>query len=51
MILIGMYDSPFVRRVAIALPVYAMEHEHRNWSVFRTAAQPFSPLMTPATAR
>jgi glutathione S-transferase len=34
MILIGQYDSPFVRRVAIALGVYGMAYEHRPWSVF-----------------
>ena len=36
-ILIGQYDSPFVRRVAIALTLYAMPFEHRSWSVFRDA--------------
>jgi glutathione S-transferase len=34
MILIGHYDSPFVRRVAIALRLYEMPFEHRAWSVF-----------------
>ncbi|MER0239165.1 glutathione S-transferase family protein [Fulvimarina sp. MAC8] len=34
MILIGQYDSPFVRRVGIALTLYGMEFEHRPWSVF-----------------
>jgi glutathione S-transferase len=46
MILIGQYDSPFVRRVAIALRIYGMDYEHRPWSVFRDAealAQ-FNPL-------
>ncbi|THD63673.1 glutathione S-transferase family protein [Phenylobacterium sp.] len=34
MILIGQYDSPFVRRVAIALATYGLAFEHRPWSVF-----------------
>ncbi|MEN3794524.1 glutathione S-transferase family protein [Fulvimarina sp. MAC3] len=34
MILIGQYDSPFVRRVGIALTLYEMNFEHRPWSVF-----------------
>ena len=34
MILIGQYDSPFVRRVAIALRLYKLPYEHRPWSVF-----------------
>jgi glutathione S-transferase len=29
MILIGQYDSPFVRRVGIALTLYGMKFEHR----------------------
>jgi glutathione S-transferase len=37
MILIGQYDSPFVRRVAIAMNLYGMEYEHRTWSVFGDA--------------
>ena len=36
-LLIGQYDSPFVRRVAITMTTYAMPFEHRNWSVFRDA--------------
>src|SRR6266850_1847086 len=37
MILIGQYDSPFVRRVAIAMRRYGMTYEHRPWSVFADA--------------
>lgn len=46
MILIGQYDSPFVRRVAIALRLYGMGYEHRPWSTFGDADRiaPFNPL-------
>ena len=37
MILIGQYDSPFVRRVAIALTLYEMPYDHRPWSVWADA--------------
>lgn len=37
MILIGQFDSPFVRRVAIAMNVYGMTFEHRPLSTFRDA--------------
>jgi glutathione S-transferase len=33
-ILIGQYDSPFVRRVAIAMRIYGLAFEHRPWSTF-----------------
>ena len=37
MILIGQYDSPFVRRVAIAMKRYGLAYEHRPWSVWADA--------------
>src|SRR5580698_9549001 len=37
MILIGQYDSPFVRRVAIALWLYGFDYDHRPWSVWADA--------------
>jgi glutathione S-transferase len=37
MILIGQYDSPFVRRVAIALRLYGIPFEHLPWSTFGDA--------------
>lgn len=46
MILIGQYDSPFVRRVGIALSLYGLPFEHRPWSTFGDADQirPYNPL-------
>ena len=46
MILIGQYDSPFVRRVAIALRLYDLPFEQRPWSTFGDAEliAPFNPL-------
>jgi glutathione S-transferase len=35
MILIGMFDSPYVRRVAVSLRRLGFEFEHANWSVGR----------------
>nr|WP_249123212.1 MULTISPECIES: glutathione S-transferase N-terminal domain-containing protein [unclassified Bradyrhizobium] len=44
--MIGQYDSPFVRRVAIALRLYGVAFEHRPWSTFGDADKiaPFNPL-------
>lgn len=46
LILIGQYDSPFVRRVAIALRLYGLAYEHRPWSVFADGdkIEPYNPL-------
>ncbi|MGH6961996.1 MAG: glutathione S-transferase family protein [Dongiaceae bacterium] len=46
MILIGQYDSPFVRRVGIALTLYDLPFEHRPWSTFSDAEKirPYNPL-------
>jgi glutathione S-transferase len=46
MILIGQYDSPFVRRVGVALRLYHLPFEHRPWSVFGDAdkIRPLNPL-------
>jgi glutathione S-transferase len=46
LILIGMFDSPFVRRVAVSMNLLGMTFEHRNWSVgkdFELIRQ-FNPL-------
>lgn len=47
MILIGQYDSPFVRRVGIALRLYGLAFEHRPLSAFGDAAEVgrLNPLM------
>ena len=46
MFLIGQYDSPFVRRTAIALRLYGLPFEHRPWSTFGDADKiaPYNPL-------
>src|SRR5262245_48164739 len=47
MILIGQYDSPFVRRVGIALTLYELPFEHWPWSTFGDAdrIRPYNPLV------
>lgn len=46
MILIGQYDSPFVRRVGIALTLYGLPFRQEPWSVFGDAdkIRPTNPL-------
>lgn len=47
MILIGQYDSPFVRRVGLALAHYGLAFEHRPWSTFgdRDKLAAINPLL------
>lgn len=47
MILIGQYNSSYVRRVGIALKLYGLPFEHRPWSVFSEGdkVRAFNPLM------
>ncbi len=47
MLLIGQYDSPFVRRVGIALKLYGLAFEHRPWSTFGEAdkIRVYNPLL------
>jgi len=47
MILIGQYDSPFVRRVAVTLQLYKLNYEHRPWSAVGDADKiaEINPLM------
>ena len=46
MILIGMFDSPFTRRVAISATLLGFAFEHRNWSVGKDfdRIRDYSPL-------
>jgi len=46
MILIGMFDSPFVRRVAVSMKLLEIPFEHKNWSVGKDQAQirKYNPL-------
>jgi glutathione S-transferase len=47
MILIGQFDSPFVRRVGIALELYGLAYDHKPWSTFGDAdkIRPYNPLL------
>jgi glutathione S-transferase len=47
MILVGQYDSPFTRRVAVTLHHYHMPFERNTISVFKDAAkmQKINPLV------
>lgn len=47
MILIGQFDSPFVRRVGVALTLQGIPFEHRPWSVFGDSERirAINPLM------
>ena len=47
MILIGQYDSPFVRRVGITLRLYELPFDHKPWSVFGDfeKIRPYNPLL------
>jgi glutathione S-transferase len=47
LILIGQYDSPFVRRVGISLKLYGLSFTHQPWSVFGDAERikPYNPLL------
>ncbi len=46
MLLIGMFDSPFVRRVAITMKLLELPFEHANWSVGKDfdRIREFNPL-------
>lgn len=47
MFLIGQYDSPYVRRVALTLHHHGIAFDHRPWSTFSDAdrIRPYSPLL------
>ena len=46
MILIGQYDSSFVRRCAIAMRIYNLNFSHEPWSTFGDAEKirKYNPL-------
>jgi glutathione S-transferase len=46
MLLIGMFDSPFVRRVAVSMKLLGIGFEHANWSVGKDfdRIRQFNPL-------
>jgi glutathione S-transferase len=46
MLLIGMLDSPFVRRVAVSMRLLGMSYERHDWSVGRDSdrIRPYNPL-------
>jgi glutathione S-transferase len=46
MLLIGQYDSPYVRRVGIALKLYGIPFQHEAYAVFRDAEKiaAYNPL-------
>jgi glutathione S-transferase len=46
MILIGQFDSPFVRRVGVAMETYGLAYDHKPWSTFGDAdlIRPYNPL-------
>jgi glutathione S-transferase len=46
MLLIGMFDSPFVRRVAVTMKLLGIPFEHANWSVGKDfdRIREFNPL-------
>lgn len=46
MLLIGMFDSPFVRRVAVTMKLLELPFEHANWSVGKDFARirEYNPL-------
>jgi glutathione S-transferase len=46
MLLIGMFDSPFVRRVGVSMKLLEIPFEHKNWSVGKDQLQirKYNPL-------